>query len=70
MKLEIDIYCSQCGKRHKQRVEQMRPGNVGHCPSCGIAIEFTGDDGRKTQKAFDDLDKTLKKLSKDLKIKL
>ncbi len=70
MKLEFDIACSHCGKSFKQRVDAMRPGHSTRCPSCGITIQFSGDDGRKVQKAVDDVEKTLSKLSKDLKLKL
>ena len=70
MKVGFDIACPHCGKSIKQRVDAMRPGHSRRCPSCGITIQFSGDDGRKTQKAFDDFEKTVSKLSKDLKLKL
>ncbi len=45
----------------------MRPGRTRTCPNCACQINFTGDDGRKTQKALNDLEKSLKKLGGSLK---
>lgn len=67
MKLEFDLACPNCGRKMKQKVEKMRPGNSRLCPSCGTRIEFSGDDGRKAQKAIDDLKKTIKKVSRNLR---
>jgi hydrogenase maturation factor HypF (carbamoyltransferase family) len=61
-KLEIEIACPECNREFKQRVEDMRPGKSRKCPGCGVEIKFTGDDGRKAQKALDDLNKSLGKL--------
>ena len=68
MKMEISITCPNCKRQFDQRVEDMRPRNTRQCPSCGSVIQFTGDDGRKTQRALDDLQKSLRNLS--VKIKL
>jgi uncharacterized C2H2 Zn-finger protein len=44
----------------------MIPGASRSCPYCGTVFQFTGDDGRKVQKALDDLEKTIKNMSKKL----
>lgn len=61
-KLEIDITCPGCSKRFKQRIENIRPGGQRTCPSCGVVIDFAGDDMRKAQRAMDDFTKELKSL--------
>jgi len=48
----------------KIKVEDIRPGGKKNCPSCRAEISFTGDDGRKAQKAMDDLEKTIKNIFK------
>jgi transcription initiation factor IIE alpha subunit len=63
MKLEFDLECPNCKRKMAQKVEAMRPGASRRCPSCGAEITFSGDDGRKAQKALDDLTKSLKSLS-------
>ena len=70
MKLEMNINCPGCGRRLRQRVDQMRPGRSRVCPGCGLTLRFQGDDGRKTQKALDDFGKGLNRISKGFKIKL
>ena len=65
-KLELDIDCPSCNRKFKQRVADMRPGRSRSCPHCACQINFTGDDGRKAQKALDDLEKSLKKLGRTL----
>ncbi len=63
MKLQFDVECPNCRRKFKQLVAEMRPGTSRHCPYCGVEIGFTGDDGRKAQRAVDNLTRTLKKLS-------
>ncbi len=58
--LEAEITCPSCHKGIKIKVKEMIPGHTKNCPSCGLTISFSGDDGRKAQKALDDLQKTLK----------
>lgn len=70
MKLDFDIQCPNCGRKFKQRVEEMRPGRTRNCPGCRLPIEFTGDDGARTQRALDDFTRKLKNLKLNLKIKL
>ena len=63
MKLEAPVICPKCNKSHKVKFDNMRPGKSILC-SCGATIKFEGDDMRKAQKAFDQLDKTLKNFGK------
>lgn len=64
MDLDSDIECPGCKKKIKVKIKEMVPGRKKVCPSCRSEIRFSGDDGRKTQKALDDLDKTMKNLFK------
>lgn len=67
MDLEFDLTCPKCKRKSKQKVKQMIPGSSRSCPYCGTLFQFTGDDGRKAQKALDDLEKTIKNMSKKLR---
>jgi transcription elongation factor Elf1 len=60
--LETDIECPNCKRKIKIKVKEMVPGHTKNCPSCGLVIRFSGDDGRKVQRAMDDLQRTLKRL--------
>ena len=64
MKLETEFKCPNCERNMKIKVEDIRPGGKKNCPSCRAEISFTGDDGRKAQKAMDDLEKTIKNIFK------
>lgn len=68
MRLEVSIKCPNCGRTYKQQVSGMHPGASRRC-SCGLTIKFTGDDGRKAQKAVDDFERSLKRLSSNLRIR-
>jgi hypothetical protein len=68
MQLEIPIKCPNCGRTLKQQVSGMHPGASRRC-SCGLTIKFAGDDGRKTQKAVDDLKRSLKRLSSNFRLR-
>lgn len=61
MDLETEIKCPSCGRNLKIKAREMIPGRSQNCPGCGTRVRFSGDDGRKTQKALDDVTKTLKK---------
>ena len=61
-KLAVDVECASCHRKIPMRVEEMVPGRSRRCPSCGVTLKFTGDDGRKAQKALDDLERTLRNL--------
>ena len=63
-KLEYDITCPGCKRKVTMRVEAMQPGKTKACPHCGHGFEFAGDDGRKVQKALDDLRKALRNFGK------
>lgn len=64
MDLDIDIECPSCKKKISVKVKEMVPGRKKKCPSCRSEIKFSGDDGRKAQKALDDLEKTMKNMFK------
>lgn len=69
-KLQFELECPNCHRKFKQKIEDMRPGRSRNCPYCGTVIEFTGDDGRKMQKAVDSLERSLKRASRIIRIKL
>jgi DNA-directed RNA polymerase subunit RPC12/RpoP len=69
-KLQIDLKCPNCHRKFKQKVEEMHPGRSRRCPYCKTMIEFTGDDGREVQKAVDNLERALKRMSRIIKVKL
>lgn len=64
MELKADVKCPACGYKLIIKVADMVPGRRQNCPKCRATISFTGDDGRKAQGALDDLEKTIKKLSR------
>lgn len=63
MKLEFDFECPNCKRKMVQKVEAMKSGSSTHCPGCGAEIKYSGDDGRKAQKALDDFTESRKSLS-------
>ena len=64
MDLEADINCPGCKRKIKIKVKEMVPGRKKTCSFCRSEIQFSGDDGRKAQKAVDDFEKSLKNLFK------
>lgn len=70
MDLTWDFKCPQCQRRQKIRVAEMVPGRSRSCVGCGTNITFDGDDGRKVQRATDDLVQKLKASSKVVKLRL
>jgi uncharacterized paraquat-inducible protein A len=64
MDIETEIACPGCKRKIKIKLKEMIPNRKKNCPSCNTQITFTGDDGRKAQKALDDLQKELKNLFK------
>ena len=62
--LDTNFECPNCKRKIKIKVKEMVPGLSKNCPSCGLVIRFSGDDGRKVQRALDDIYKTLKRLGR------
>jgi hypothetical protein len=69
MDLDVDITCPECGKVFKQKLRAMSPGKSAKCPGCGVTLTFAGDGASKVQKELDKLERSIKDLSKSLKIK-
>jgi uncharacterized C2H2 Zn-finger protein len=69
-KLEVDLSCPNCKKVFTAKIESMIPGKSTKCPKCSSVVKFTGDDGRKVQKALDDFERSLKNMSKSFKIRI
>jgi hypothetical protein len=63
MDLEWDFKCLNCGRTLKIKFREMHPGNTKRC-ICGTEIRFDGDDMRKAQRAWNDLERTIKRLGK------
>jgi hypothetical protein len=63
MDLKIDYTCPRWGRTMKIKLNEMHPGNTKRC-ICGTEIRFDGDDMRKAQRAWDDLERTIKRLGK------
>jgi hypothetical protein len=63
-KLDAPIPCPNCNRKFNFPIAKMRPGTSTKCPSCGAVIDFKGDDGAKVQRAFDDLEKTIRNLGR------
>jgi hypothetical protein len=68
--LYADIECPNCGLRTGIKVEEMVPGRSKDCTHCGAKFEFSGDDGRRAQRALDDLEAEVKGLSREFTIRL
>ena len=62
--LEAEITCPKCQRKLKIKVKEMIPGQTRNCPSCNTVIRFSGDDGRKIQRALDDLQRTLRRIGR------
>lgn len=61
-KLRAEVKCPSCSRKVTIRVEEMVPGRSRRCPACDTVFKFSGDDGRRVQKALDDLERTLRDL--------
>lgn len=61
--LKLPLECPGCGKKIETKMRNVRPGQVITC-FCGSTIRLTGDDPRKTQRAFDDLLDTFYKMGR------
>jgi len=64
MKLESEVQCPSCKRKMRIKAEEMIPGKKKTCPSCREEIAFSGDDGRKVQKAIDDFERDINKTFK------
>lgn len=62
--LEVKISCPNCEGIVRIKVKDMVPGRSKPCPHCQVSFKFTGDDGRKAQRALDNLERTLKKFGR------
>jgi len=67
--LNIDVRCPNCGRTMRVRMRDMVPGRSRRC-ICGCQIRFEGNDGRKVQRALEDVEREIKKLSRTIRIKL
>ena len=65
-----DIQCPGCGHRIRIKVREMVPGQSKRCPYCTTTFQFSGDAGRQVQRAVDDLERKLERLSRKLTIRL
>jgi hypothetical protein len=61
MELTVPFTCPRCKRSREIKVREMVPGRSSACSYCNTAIDFDGADGRKLQRALDDLERTLKK---------
>lgn len=58
--LRTEIECPNCGRKIRIKSKEMVPGRTKRC-RCGYEIKFTGDDGRRMQRAANDLERELKR---------
>ena len=63
-KLFLEVECPSCRRKIPIRVEEMVPGGSRRCPSCDATIRFGGDDGRRVQRALDDLERSINEISR------
>lgn len=68
--LSVNIQCPGCHRQAPIKVREMIPGGTRDCPNCGAKFRFAGDDGRKIQKALDDLEKEVKRLSTTINLRI
>ena len=63
--LEMKVNCPGCDRPLTVKVKEMVPGRSKACPyGCGANLQFSGDDGRKTQAALDNLGRALRRLGR------
>lgn len=68
--LSVNIQCPGCQRQTPINVGEMIPGRSKICPNCGAEFKFAGDDGRKIQKALDDVEKELKQLNTTINFRI
>jgi len=68
-KLEFNATCPKCGRPVRINMGRAMSTKRARCSSCGsnFSVKFTGDDPRKSDRAIDDLKRSL---STKLNIKL
>jgi hypothetical protein len=63
--LEANMNCPGCKRAMRIKVKEMVPGTSNRCPfGCGATIKFSGDDGRKMQRAMDGLEQAIRRLGR------
>lgn len=60
MDLETSITCPGCTHVMKIKMRDMVPGKKKRCTSCNTDIVFSKEDGRKSQQALAELNKSKK----------
>jgi hypothetical protein len=68
--LYADMECPNCGRTVRIKIKDMVPGRSKDCPHCEAVFEFSGEDGRQAQRALDDFESQLERLSRELTIRL
>ena len=66
----IDIKCPGCGHTTRVKVRELVPGRSRRCRSCAATFQSSGEDGRRVQRALNDLERELKQVSRKFTIKL
>ena len=67
--LTLDITCPGCGKKHRRSFRSLGRGTRVRC-SCGSVIKVQDDGFRQAQRQMDGLDRELKRLNRQLRIRL
>ena len=68
--IEVQFPCPFCGREIKTKLRQLSSGHSARCPNCGTLIQFDGDGGRRAQGAIDDLNRQIRRLNRQLRLKL
>ena len=67
--LNLDLTCPSCGRRHRRSFRSLGRGAQVRC-SCGSIIKVQNDSFRQAQRQMDGLDRELKRLNRQLRIRL
>ncbi len=70
--LNIDISCPECAQKFQVSLQKVQKGVNVTCPRCARQIRLIskGDDLGKVEKAYTDLEETIKELNKNIEYKL
>ncbi len=68
MNLNVKIPCPKCKAKFAERMSNIHSGGKKICPSCGVTINYTGDDCRKLLRQLDGLQQKARGLGLDLKV--